>query len=207
MAPGRYHRRMDVTLVTAHPVEGSFSNALGAAWAAGARGAGATVHAFDATRLRFDPVLRHVYQQRMPDEPDLARLRSAIAASTVVTWAFPTWWAGLPAALKGLVDRLFLPRESFVFEGRALPRGLLAGRSSRYVATMDSPAWWYALAHHAALEGSFGRGTLRFVGFAPVRRTVVHRVRALDAAARARWLDTLRATGARDVEDAARRAG
>ncbi len=135
----------------------------------------------------------------MHDEPDLAKVRAAVDVSAHVAWFFPTWWAGLPAALKGLVDRLFLPKVSFVYEG-GLPRGLLKGRSTRYVATMDSPALWYWLAHHDALGGSFGRGTLQFVGFGPVQRTLIYRVRSLSEAARSVWLQRLEALGATDAQ-------
>jgi NAD(P)H dehydrogenase (quinone) len=187
-----------MTLVTSHPDPKSFSRALANAYARGAMGAGVTVRQFDATELRFDLVLRGAHTSPMHDEPDLARLREAIDASVHVAWFFPTWWAGLPAALKGLVDRLFLPKVSFRYEG-GLPRGLLKGRSSRYVATMDSPALWYWLAHHDPLGGSFGRGTLQFVGFGPVQRTLVFGVRSLSEAARAAWLQRLETCGANDA--------
>ena len=98
-----------LTIVTAHPDPKSFSRSLAAAYATGANRAGSIVQTLDATELQFDPVLRGASRTPMHDEPDLARLRAAIDTSAHVAWFFPTWWAGLPAALKGLVDRLFLP--------------------------------------------------------------------------------------------------
>lgn len=187
-----------MTLVTSHPDPQSFSRSLANAYARGATSRGLTVRQFDATELRFDPVLRGAHTSPMNDEPDLSRLRAAVDESAHVAWFFPTWWAGLPAALKGVVDRLFLPKVSFVYEG-GLPRGLLKGRSSRYLATMDSPALWYWLAHQDALGGSFGRGTLQFVGFGPVQRTLVHSVRTLSEDARASWLVRVENLGAMDA--------
>lgn len=189
---------MNLTIVTAHPNPASFSRALATAYATGARSAGATVQTFDATELQFDLILHGAYSAPIPDEPDLARLRESIDGASHVAWFFPTWWAGLPAALKGLVDRLFLPKVSFIYEG-GLPKGLLKGRSTRYVATMDSPALWYWLANHDSLGGSFGRGTLQFVGFGPVHRTLIHSVRTLDEHARTRWLSRVEALGAKDA--------
>ena len=190
---------MHVTLLTAHPVADSFCSTLAKAWKSGAESAGATAHHFDATALRFDPVVRHAGITPNDDEPDLARVRAAVETSAHVTWLFPTWWVGLPGAMKALVDRLLLPNWAFRYEGGALPRGLLAGKSSRYVATMDSPRPWYWLAHHDAFGGALGRGTLRFVGFKPVERTMVYGVRTLDAAARAKWATTLERQGHEDV--------
>ncbi|MCK6551172.1 NAD(P)H-dependent oxidoreductase [Myxococcota bacterium] len=195
-----------MTLLTAHPDPASFNAALADAWRRGAEAEGATVKTFDVPRLAFDPVLRGGYRAPMDDEPALAELRAALEASAHVTWVFPTWWAAPPAILKALVDRLFLPGWAFRFEGRALPTGLLAGRSTRYVATMDSPALWYHLAHRDALAGSFGRATLAFVGFAPIQRTLIHEVRRLDAKAREKWLTRLEAEGRRDVRTARAKA-
>ena len=195
-----------MALVTSHPDPQSFSRSLANAYARGATTRGLTIRQFDATELRFDPVLRGAHTSPMHDEPDLAGVRLAVDKSAHVAWFFPTWWAGLPAALKGLVDRLFLPKVSYVYEG-GLPRGLLKGRSSRYVSTMDSPALWYWLAHQDALGGSFGRGTLQFVGFGPVERTLVHGVRTLSEDARGSWLQRVENLGARDATRVLERQG
>lgn len=189
-----------VTLLTAAPSEDSFNAALAQAWKKGAEASGATVRHFDVTKLQFDPVLRGAYREPMRDEPDLAAVRAAFEVSSHVTWVFPTWWAGLPAAMKALVDRLFLPGWAFRFEGKALPVGLMAGKSTRYVTTMDSPGLWYRLAHHDALAGSFGRATLGFVGFAPVKRSLVFGTRKLGEAARGKWLARLEREGGDDAQ-------
>ncbi len=193
------------TLLTASPLADSFNNALAAGWRRGAEAAGARVLAFDVSQLRIDPVLRDGHRSDVDDEDDLAAVRAAVTASVHVTWVFPLWWVGLPAALKALVDRLFLPGWAFRYDGAALPTGLLAGRSSRYITTMDSPSWWYRLANHDALAGSFGRGTLRFVGFAPVTRSLVFNTRKLDEAARARAVVRAEADGADDIARCRRR--
>lgn len=195
----------DVTLLTAHPAEDSFNSALALAWRRGAEAAGATVRTFDVTKLQFDPVLRGAYREPMRDEPDLAEVRRAVEASAHVTWAFPTWWVGLPAAMKALVDRLLVPGWAFRFEGKALPTGLMAGKGTRYVTTMDSPGLWYRLGHHDALAGGFGRGTLAFCGFRPVQRTVVYSARKLGEPQRAKWLARVEQEGVRDVKAATSR--
>lgn len=189
-----------LTLLTAHPLQDAFNTSLADAWQRGAERAGARVLRFDVTTLQFDPVLRAAFKAPQPDEPDLASVRAAFEASSHVTWVFPTWWAGLPAVLKGLVDRLLLPRWSFRYDpGQLVPIGLLAGRSTRYVTTMDSPSLWYRLAHHDALAGSFGRGTLSFVGFKPIERTLLFDVRNMKAEKRAKWLQRLELEGERDA--------
>ncbi len=187
-----------MTIVSAHPRPSSFGAALTEAYARGAAAGGAEVLRFDAAYLDFDPVLRGAYAEPMADEPDLARVRRAIEDADHVAWLFPLWWSAPPAALKALVDRLFLPDWSFSYR-RGLPVGRLQGRSARYISTMDSPWAWYWLVLRDPLGAVFGQGTLRFVGFAPVRRTLIHRVRRLSASARQRWLEKVEALGRQDA--------
>lgn len=198
----RTHERMTiVTLLTAHPLKDSFNHALADAWQKGAEAAGATVRRFEVSDLAFDPILRGAYATPTPDEPDLARVRAAFNESSHVTWMFPTWWVGMPAAMKGLVDRLLLPRWSFRYEeGQLLPESLLKGRSTRYVTTMDTPGFWYRWLQRDALAGSFGRGTLGFVGFKPIERTMLYSVRSMKPATREKWLRRLEQEGFSDVK-------
>ncbi|MBK7071254.1 MAG: NAD(P)H-dependent oxidoreductase [Myxococcales bacterium] len=188
-----------------HADPGSFNHRLAAAYADGFA-AGGAVERLDLTALRFDPVLRHGYRTDQPLEPDLLAARAAIERADHLIWVFPTYWAAPPAVVRGFVDRVFLPGWAFRFEGHALPTGLLAGRASRVVTTMDSPGWWYRLALRRTLHASFGRGTLAFCGLAPVAFTTIHRTRALDAAARDRWLAQVGALAARDARRGPRRA-
>lgn len=187
-----------LTVLSAQPVHPSFSTDLAEAWQRGAQSTGATVHRVDVSRLAFDPVLRGPHVTIADDEPDLRALRLTLERSAHLTFVFPTWWVGLPAALKGLLDRLLLPGWAYRYE-RGLPQGLLAGRSARWIATMDSPRLWYWWWNSRALEGSFERGTLRFVGLSPVEKTLIFQARTLTAAKRQAWLERVEAQGRADA--------
>jgi NAD(P)H dehydrogenase (quinone) len=184
-----------------HP---TFNDRLAAAYERGYRRHGA-VERIDLASLTFDPVLRTGHREAQPLEPDLERVKHAIERAGHLVWVFPTYWASPPALVRGLVDRLFLPGWAFRYEpGKALPIGLLAGRSARVIATMDSPSWWYTLAHHRSIHRAFGTATLSFCGLAPVEFTTVHAVRELNEAQRARWCDRVEAVAARDATTRAR---
>lgn len=111
----------------------------------------------------------------------------------------PVWWGSLPALLKGFIDRTFLPGWAFKNRGHGLPDGLLAGRTARVISTMDSPWWWYALAHFRAAHRSLVQATLHYVGIGRVRETTVYRLRELDASGRAAWLARAEADGRLDA--------
>lgn len=186
-----------------HPESGTFNDRLARGYASGFEAAGGRAEVVALADLSFDPVLRHGYAREQPLEPDLARLRARIEEAAQITWVFPTYWAAPPAIVKAVVDRLFLPGWAFRYGGKPLPEGLLRGRASRVVTTMDSPSYWYTLAHHRAIHGAFGRGTLSFVGFDPVQVHAIYGARELSAEAREEHVAKVRAQGAAD----ARRAG
>lgn len=194
----------NVLVLLGHASPTSFNARLARAYADAARSAGAHVEQIGLTDLSFDPVLRDGQTGEQKLEPDLVRVREAIERADHLAWFFPTHWASAPAIVHALVDRTFLPGWAFRYESGAsktgsLPTALLAGRSARVVTTMDSPSWWYALAHHRAIHGSFVTGTLSFVGLAPIRTTTIHRVRELDEPARLRWITSMAELARADV--------
>jgi NAD(P)H dehydrogenase (quinone) len=196
----------DITLILGHPDAQSFSGALADAYTTRAGELGATITRFDLGSLVFDPVLRHGYRSEQALEPDLSRARDALVRAQHVVFVFPLWWTSLPALMKGFVDRVFTPGFAFAYRaGSALPVKLLAGRSARFVTTMDAPGYWYALRLRRALHASFVTGTLAFVGFSPIREDTFYGMRSSDPAARARALARVRRGAERDVHALAQR--
>lgn len=193
-------------LVLGSPDPKSFNAALAGAYARGVAEQGGSSTTLDLGALSFDPVLRQGHREPQPLEPDLVAARESIEHAQHVVWFFPIYWGSPPALVRGFVDRLFLPGWAFRYRGGARPEGLLAGRSSRVVSTMDSPGWWYALAHRWALHATMGTGTLSFCGFAPVSFTLLHGVREMSEQARLVWLTRMATIGARDARAARSRS-
>ena len=188
----------------------SFVSALAHAYVEAYRAAGGTIELVTLSDLGFDPVLRHGHARDQPLEPDLLALRDAFEGASHVAWFFPTYWASPPAIVRAVVDRLFLPGWAFRYGKGPLPEGLMRGRSARVVLTMDSPRFWYTLSHNRAVHGSFVSGTLRFVGFRPIRTTTIYEMRTLTEAARTRRIAEMASLAARDhsmAKDAARARG
>lgn len=181
-----------------HAAPDSFVAALARAYVEAYRAAGGTAELVTLSDLAFDPVLRHGHARDQPLEPDLVALRDAIERASHVAWFFPTYWASPPAIVRAVVDRLFLPGWAFRYGKGPLPEGLLRGRSARLVLTMDSPRFWYTLSHNRAVHGSFVSGTLRFVGFRPIRATTIYEVRTMTESARKRRIADMASLAARD---------
>jgi putative NADPH-quinone reductase len=71
-------------------------------------------------------------------------------------FVYPTWWYGLPAILKGWLDRVWVPHATFAMpEGhKPIGRVLTNIRLLGAVTTLGSPRWWWWLV------GMPGRRTL-----------------------------------------------
>jgi putative NADPH-quinone reductase len=183
-------------ILLGHPVAGSFNSVLATSYARGFESGGGLTETIVLSELNFDPVLRGKGQSL---EPDLLALRRSIERASHLVWVFPTYWGSAPALVRGVIDRVFLPGWAYRHEGKPLPTGLLKGRSARVVTTMDSPWFWYWLAHRGSVHSTVGTATLSYVGVAPIRYSTVYGVRKLSDAARQRWAERLFQCGAKDA--------
>src|SRR3989344_446433 len=78
-----------------------------------ARGAGHMVARMNISEMQFDPVLHRGYRAIQELEPDLRAFQRHIMESDHFVIIHPVWWVGMPAVLKGLFDRAWLPGSAF----------------------------------------------------------------------------------------------
>ena len=182
-----------------HPREESFSHALANAWISGAEAGGIAVQTIDVHKLAFEPRLKNAYHEDQPLEADLKHVRDSIADASHLVFAYPTWWAGLPSALKGVVDRVFLPGWAFKSNGGALPSPGLSGRSGRILVTMDAPRWYDVLSHRGSPWRQLSNSTLKFCGVKPVRVSRFYSVGKTSLSAREKMLQRARQAGEQDA--------
>ncbi|MCW3463903.1 NAD(P)H-dependent oxidoreductase [Chitinophaga nivalis] len=135
--------RPKIVIINGHPDTESYNFALHAAYKKGALSTGAEVREVTLAHLQFNPNLQHGYRKRMELEPDLLAAWENIVWADHMVWIYPLWWGGMPALLKGFLDRLFLPGMAFKLKNKHTIIGLLAGKTARIISTMDYPAWYY----------------------------------------------------------------
>jgi len=132
----------NVLIILGHPSSKSFNGALADNFAAGA--AGHSVEKLYLGDLKFDPVLWMAKEQEF--EANLTAAQEKIKNADHLVFVYPNWWGGMPALLKGFIDRTFTMGFAYTLkDGEVKPRGLLGGKTAEIILTMDTPSCYYRL--------------------------------------------------------------
>lgn len=155
-----------------------------------ARAAGHEVRRTNLGELSFDPILHKGYKEIQQLEPDLLKVQEDMKWAEHFVLIYPLWWASMPALLKGLWDRMFIPGFAFHFhkDGMGWDK-LLAGRTARVIITSKN---WSIV--ERMLFGDFkneiGRAILGFAGY-KVRITEIGHVEGLSESKKLAWMKTI----------------
>jgi len=206
---------MRVLIVYAHPEPRSFNGALKDAAVEALTGAGHDVQVSDLYAMRFGAVLssENFHGVRVdPDFLDISKEQSAaheqkafapeiVAEQEKVSWAdlvvfqFPMWWYGMPAILKGWVDRVLARGFAYV-PGRKYDNGLLSGKLAMVSTTTGTSAATYAPdGIDGALESvlwPIHNGIFRYNGFDVLPPHAAYMPGKVSAEQRKAYLDSLR---------------
>ena len=183
-----------ILLIDGHPDETRLTSALMSVYRSGAEEAGYQVSQIVIRELAFEPNLQFGYKQRLELEPDLLAAIDAIKTCDHMVWVHPVWWGGLPALLKGFIDRTFLPSIMFDYNEAKLGGmgwdGYLEGKSARIIATMDTLKILYRLLYSAPSVNQLKKTTLEFCGVKPVKVTQFAPVKGSTQEKRESWIKT-----------------
>jgi NAD(P)H dehydrogenase (quinone) len=206
---------MDVLIIFAHPEPASFSAALkNEAVAALAQG-GHVVTVSDLYAMDWNPALgpdEFAHDRADPGYLDLSREQehahrndshaadvraeqSKVAAADLVLFHFPVWWFGMPAILKGWVDRVF--SRGFAYSaGRKYDRGHFKGKRAMLCITTGTASTLY---EPDGIDGDLlhvlwpiHNGMLAYTGFTVLPPFVAWMPGRVDAPERAAYLASYR---------------
>ena len=108
-------------MVVAHPRSDSFAHAAADAAAVGLRNAGHDVDRIDLYAEGFRTAMsreeRVAYDSGEPIlDPQVADYADRLRRAEILVFVYPSWWSGLPAILKGWLERVMVPGVAFRFD-------------------------------------------------------------------------------------------
>lgn len=163
--------RPSALVVHAHPSRDSYNHRL-AGIGVEALEQSHEVTLLDLHRSAFDPVMDvdglDAYRRGDPvSEPLLRSHTELVRRAETLVFVYPTWWMGLPAILKGWLERVLVPGIAFELDDRRRVRPALHSvRRIVGITTYGSPRW------RMVLVGDGGRRIIHRA----LRMTVPHRV-------------------------------
>lgn len=164
-----------ITVLDGHPGAASLSRHFTETYARAARDAGHDVRLVHLSDLDFDIDYGDGgFASWKPLEPQIAHVLDSLEWSDHVVLSAPIWWGGLPAKLKGLLDRILIPGRTFDTRNptwMGVPAPMLTGKTGRFIVTSDSPRWYLRLKHGSALLRQVRGQIFGFIGIAPTRFT------------------------------------
>jgi len=185
-----------IAIINGHPNKDSFNFGIVKAYSEGAEQSGAEVKEITIAALNFDPVLHFGYQKRMELEPDLLKAWEIIQWADHLVWVHPVWWGGMPALMKGFIDRLFLPGLAYKYrENSVWWDKLLTGKTAHIITTLDQPGWYYRLFYGRPSINQLKRSTLEFCGIKPVKVSYIGIIRNSAEIQRDKWLEKVQKLG------------
>ena len=203
---------MHVLIVYAHPEPTSFTAALKDAALRSLSAAGHDVEVSDlygegfnpvAGRLDFiaaaDPARFHYQSEQLHASqsggfaPDLVREQQRLTRADFIVFAFPLWWGGVPAIVKGWFDRVCAYGVAYA-DGKRFEEGYFVGRRAMLAITTGGTT------ERFSPGGSYGpiqdvlypvrRCMLEYLGLEVMDPFVAYAAPRVEAAKRAEYLRT-----------------
>lgn len=180
-----------ILVINGHPDEKSLNNTIAQFYIKSAMEAGAEVRYIAIAELDFNPNLQFGYRQRMELEKDLLKALEDIQWSEHQVWIHPLWWLGMPAIMKGFLDRLFLPGLTFK-SSNGTSEGLLKGKTGRIITTAgDLSMDVYEEVYRSSGLVQLKKGILEYCGVSSIKSDFIGPVYELSEAEIKEWLETV----------------
>lgn len=156
-----------VFILLGHPDTDSFNNELANEYGAGAKEAGHEVRRMNIGEMDFDPILWKGYKVKQEYEPDLVKFQENVRWCDHFVVFYPSWWSTMPALLKGLFDRAWMPGFAFKFTSDFTWKKLLKKKSATMIVTSDTIPIAQSIIF-GDTTNELRDGILWFAGFKPI---------------------------------------
>jgi NAD(P)H dehydrogenase (quinone) len=168
----------------------------------GAEQQGHDVDVIDLEADGFDPVMHSedligFLKHKAQDDQAIDYIERVKQADHLIL-VFPIWWELMPAMMKGFIDKVVFPGETFDYTkgGTGMTSLLTNLKSTTIMTTMNTPKALYRWVFGDAIQRALIRGTFRKMGLKQVKWLSCNMVKKSSDAKRRQWLTQAEKIGA-----------
>jgi len=181
---------MNHLIIIAHPRKKSFNHAILDTVMESYRQEGHEVVVRDLYSIGFQPALGPSEMLGGVEE-DVVQEQTYVSWADHVVFIYPLWWAGMPAILKGYIDRVFSYGFAYKYV-KGVQTGLLAGKWATLIHTQNKSLEEYeANGIENAMNVTIDKAILEYCGFTLNRHLVFDSIVDSTAEDRNDWLAQL----------------
>lgn len=188
---------MSISVILAHPDDGSFNHAIARIAVEQLEENGREVRFHDLYREEFEPLLSadEIFKDSSLPEA-IAMHCNEIAEAEGIIIIHPNWWGQPPAILKGWIDRVIRPGIAYEFlegdSGEGVPNGLLKAKAALVFNTSNTAEERERGAFGDPLETIWRNCVFGLCGVSDFRRQVFSIMVASSEKQRREWLGKVR---------------
>lgn len=146
---------MNILVINGHPDKKSFSASIFNEIIENLNKEKHKIETLNLAEMKFDPVLRFGYRERMEEDAEIIRSQELIRWADHLIFIYPIWWSSMPSLMKGWIDRVFTPGVAYssnrkgifilnFITGRQFKK-LLKNKTADIITTSQGPGWWYKI--------------------------------------------------------------
>ncbi|WP_194542707.1 NAD(P)H-dependent oxidoreductase [Paenibacillus sp. JZ16] len=178
---------MNHLIVYAHPRKVSFNHAILETTVRSLRQKGHEIIVRDLYAMEFQPVISSSEILGGVGE-DIEQEQEYLKWADVITFIYPIWWTGLPAIVKGFIERVFTYGFAYRYVNGE-QKGLLKGKKAIIINTLGkSHAQYAASGMDKALILTSDKGIFEYCGMEVLHHVFFESVPSSDEATRTTWL-------------------
>ncbi|MBD1373606.1 NAD(P)H-dependent oxidoreductase [Hazenella sp. IB182357] len=183
-------------VIYAHPNPKSFSQAIQETIVEELRANHNDVNTRDLYQMGFNPILassdfEQLHAGQVPS--DIKAEQDLVKWADILTFIYPIWWGGMPAILKGYIDRVFAYNFAYKYEN-GVPLGLLNDKKVMvFNPTGSSDELYEQIGMHEAIEKTSDLGIFKFCNMEVLEHKFFGGVPSVDQTVRERYLKETKA--------------
>jgi NAD(P)H dehydrogenase (quinone) len=188
---------MKISVILAHPDEGSFNHAIARTAVEHLQSRGHSVFFHDLYGEGFDPILVREEISKDAYLPEIVRKHcNEITQADGIVIVHPNWWGQPPAILKGWIDRVIRPGIAYEFlegdSGEGVPKGLLKAKAAMVFNTSNTETVRENRVFGDPLETIWKNCVFGLCGIPVFKRTMFNVIITSTETQRTKWLNDVR---------------